>query len=405
MNAVDVDVLIVGAGPTGLSAATELRRRGIDRVLVVEREAEAGGIPRHSDHQGFGIRDLHRSLSGPAYARRLTETALRAGVDLRCGTTATLNEAGGIRLTSAAGLEDVATRATLLATGARERPRPARLIPGDRPAGILTTGQLQTWVAAGVPIGRRAVVLGAEHVSYSAVLSLRHAGVTTVAMVTDQSAGQSVRGATSAFRLALHVPLRTRTSIVGLEGRGRLESVILRDLDTGAEERLAADVLITSGDWIPDADLARRLGLGLDPSTRGPRADLGGGTELPGLYAAGNLVHPVETADRCALNGRRAAQHIAASLGQPTDSEYLVLHVTAPLSWAWPNLISAHTLPDRLVLRTDERIRRGRVIARQDERVVGSARLHGGVPNQHSWVDGTLLANAAPGVAVTLELG
>jgi NADPH-dependent 2,4-dienoyl-CoA reductase/sulfur reductase-like enzyme len=176
----EVDALVVGAGPAGLAAATALARAGMS-AIVVDREAELGGIPRHTDHVGYGTRTFHRLLRGPAYARAWVSRAERAGVDLRPATTVT-GWAGGdaacreVTTTSPAGTATIRAGAVLVATGTRERPRPARLVPGARPAGVLTTGALQQLVATRQPVGRRAVVIGAEHVSFSAVLTLRHAG-------------------------------------------------------------------------------------------------------------------------------------------------------------------------------------------------------------------------------------
>ena len=139
-----IDVLVVGGGPAGLSAAIALRRLGAGRVVVVEREQELGGIPRHTRHTGFGLRDLHRVLDGPAYARRLIDEADRAGVELRPGTSA-VGWSGGQTVDlvgPATPLAPEPARAVVLATGTRERPRSARLVPGDRPAGVLTTGAL-----------------------------------------------------------------------------------------------------------------------------------------------------------------------------------------------------------------------------------------------------------------------
>src|SRR5262249_16779158 len=127
-KSVDVDVLIVGAGPSGLAAALELRNRGVDRVLVVDREEHAGGIPRHAVHLGFGVRDMHRLLNGPQYAARYVRLAQRAGAEVRAGTTV-VEWVGNtaLALTSATGCEEITAAATLLATGCRERPRSARL--------------------------------------------------------------------------------------------------------------------------------------------------------------------------------------------------------------------------------------------------------------------------------------
>ena len=121
-----VDVLVVGAGPAGLAAAIELRRLGAGRVLVAEREQQPGGIPRHSDHAGYGVRDLHRILTGPAYARHYARAARDAGAELRCGATVTALDGARATITSGEGVETLTARAVLLATGCRERPRHAR---------------------------------------------------------------------------------------------------------------------------------------------------------------------------------------------------------------------------------------------------------------------------------------
>ena len=186
-----VDVVVVGAGPAGLSAAIELRRLGVGSVLVADRETEAGGVPRHCFHTGFGMRDLHRVMTGPAYARALASLATAAGAELRLGTTVTGFDAavsglegGSDRLgRGGRGQADQRPRgrdgraaAVLLATGCRERPRAARLIPGDRPAGVMTTGELQQRVYLGHErLACWAPVVGAEHVSFSAAATLAHA--------------------------------------------------------------------------------------------------------------------------------------------------------------------------------------------------------------------------------------
>ncbi|MDT7756824.1 MAG: hypothetical protein QOH27_2722, partial [Mycobacterium sp.] len=182
-----VAVAIIGGGPAGLTTAATLAPLIDGEVLVIEREAGTGGIPRHSDHPGYGIRDLKRFIGGPAYARRLTDTARGAGAHLETEAMVT-GWAGDRRLqvTSPRGRRVVEADAVVLATGARERPRPARLIPGDRPDGVYTTGQLQNLVHLNhAKVGTRAVVIGAELVSWSAVMTLRKAGCATVAMTSN----------------------------------------------------------------------------------------------------------------------------------------------------------------------------------------------------------------------------
>ena len=185
MKRLHVTTLVIGGGPAGLTAATGLAPHS--DVLVLEREAVAGGIPRHCDHSGFGLRDLHRNLRGPAYAERLVKRAEGAGVRIMTSAMVTgWHDAHTVEVTSPGGRFLVDADAIVIATGARERPRHARVIPGDRPDGIYNTGQLQQAVHLHHQrIGHRAVVVGSELVSWSAVMTLREAGCSTVLVATS----------------------------------------------------------------------------------------------------------------------------------------------------------------------------------------------------------------------------
>ncbi len=307
-----VPVVIVGAGPAGLRAARELAPRVDGEVLVLDREATAGGIPRHSDHPGYGMRDLGRVMGGPAYARRLVTDAERAGARIRTNAMVTgWADEHSLEVTSPEGRQVIHGDAVILATGARERPRAARWVPGDRPGGVLTTGELQQLVhLEHLPVGSRAVVVGAELVSWSAVLTLRQAGVETVALVTEYPRPESYAAFTVPGRVALRVPVRTSTRVVGLVGRGRLTGVEVEHRETGARETIACDTVVFTGDWIPDHELARSGGIALDPGTSGPRVDTALRTDRPGVFAAGNVLHPVDTADVAALDGAHVARSV-----------------------------------------------------------------------------------------------
>ncbi|MEY2445485.1 MAG: hypothetical protein QOE00_2065 [Ilumatobacteraceae bacterium] len=313
MSTVGRHVAIVGGGPSGLSAAIELRRLGMQHVTVYEREQHAGGIPRHTNHLGFGVRDLHRMMRGPRYARTLTDRAVAAGVDLRIGTP----------LFSLHGLD---ADAVILATGVRERPRSARLVPGDRPIGIFTTGSVQQLAMAGLRIGSRAVIVGAEHVSFSAILTLAHAGCRTVAMITPLPRHQSYGVVKLATASARRVPVLAGVDIAEIVGHGHVERVVLTDGRT-----IECDTVVFTGGWIPDNELARRSGLEMDPAINGPVVDHTFATSREGIFAVGNLVHRVAAADRCALEGRAVAaavirwcsSHDVGSLHRPGDGSGL----------------------------------------------------------------------------------
>lgn len=376
----DVAVVIVGGGPSGLTAAAALAPTVDGRVLVLEREAQTGGIPRHSDHLGYGLRDLRRFVSGPAYARRVTDAARDAGAELE--TEAMVTGWAGDRtleVTSPRGRRVVTADAVVLATGARERPRTARLIPGDRPDGVYTTGQLQNLVHLHhADVGSRAVVVGSELVSWSAVLTLREAGCATVAMVTGQPRSESYAAFRIPGRALLRGPVLTRHRVVSIDGKHRVRSVSVEDLDTGVRTSIDCDTVITTGDWIPDHELARTAGLAMDSATRGPLVDAALRTSRPGVFAVGNLLHPVDTADCAALDGRHVARAVRDWLsGKPKTDNAIRITTRAPFRWVTPQLVAADggAAPrGDLLFWVDEYHRAPRLRASQDGRVIGRAR-------------------------------
>jgi glycerol-3-phosphate dehydrogenase len=311
------DVLIVGAGPAGLTAAAALAPQIDGEVLVLEREAAGGGIPRHCDHAGFGLRDLRTFTSGPAYARRLVAGALRAGA--RIQTRAMVTGWSGertVEVTSPGGVERVCADAIILATGARERPRPARLVAGDRPAGVFTTGQLQNLVhLQHRSPGSRAVIVGAELVSWSAALTLRKAGCRPVLMTSEHDRPEAYGALSIGGRFALRLELATRSRVARIIGRGRVEAVELEQIDTGVRRTVDCDTVIFTADWMPDSELARTGGLQIDHRTRGPVIDTAQATSAPGVFAIGNLVHPADAADVAALDGRAVVGSVLGHLG------------------------------------------------------------------------------------------
>jgi thioredoxin reductase len=387
----NLGVLVIGGGPAGLATARALALGGVDDVLVIDRERDAGGIPRHCHHNGFGLRDLHRSLSGPRYAAELVRRTLAAGVRIETETVATgWRSRGVISLTSPAGVRTVSANVVVLATGARERPRPARLVAGDRPDGVFTTGALQQWAQKPqLSVGRRAIVVGAEHVSYSAVLTLRSAGVRTLAMVTEAPHHQTYAAFAAAMRWGLRVPLLTNTEVAAVGGHGRVRDVDVRNTVTGARRTIAVDTVVFTGDWIPDNELARSAGVALDPASRGPVVDTTGSSTVADLYAVGNLVHPAETADIVALRAAAVGASMArrTAIASRSSREVAVeLAVAAPLLWCSPGRLSvgdgAPALPHGLIMRTSQFHHRPTVVIEQGDRRLARFHLREAVPNR-----------------------
>jgi NADPH-dependent 2,4-dienoyl-CoA reductase/sulfur reductase-like enzyme len=335
------DVVILGAGAAGLAAAVRLAELGIKNLVVLDREGEPGGVPRHCGHVAFGLREFHRLLSGPAYARRLAGTAL--GLDLRMHTTVTAIEPEGhVRVVHPeSGPATLSGRAVLLAFGVRETPRSTRLVSGDRPAGVTTTGALQQLVyLSRIRPFKRAVIVGSELVAFSALLTLRHGGIEAAAMIEEGPRITARRPSDWIARLALGVPVLTGTKLVAIRGLDRVEAVEIER--EGRRETIACDGVVFTGRFRPETAILARSHLALDPGTDGPSIDQHWRCSDPAFFAAGNLLHPVETAGIAWAEGRAAAGDIAASLAGrlPPATASVAVQVTAPLKYIYPQRLS-----------------------------------------------------------------
>jgi thioredoxin reductase len=308
------EVVVIGGGPTAAGAVRALARRGQRDVVVLEREPEAGGIPRHCGHTGYGLAEYGRLMTGPSFGRCLA-AELGAGSDLRRRHTVRgLQPGGRLSVVGPEGSYELIARAVLLATGARETPRSARLVGGIRAPGIMTTGTLQQFVyLQGTRPARRVVIIGTELVSFSAILTCRHAGIEIAAMIGEGARTLARWPADLVSRHAFGVPVLRGAHLEAIEGGQSVTGLRLRHA-SGETSLILCDGVIFTGKFRPEtALLADHPGL-IDPGSRGPSIDQFRRLALPGYFAAGNLVHPVETAGRCFRDGMAAGEAIADHL-------------------------------------------------------------------------------------------
>jgi hypothetical protein len=198
-------------------------------------------------------------------------------------------------------------------------------------------------------------------------------------MTTQYPSPESYAAFNIGGKLALRVPVTARTRVVRVMGRPRVEAIEIENLDSGDRRVVECDTVVFTGDWIPDHELARLAGLDLDPGTGGPLTDTALRTSRPGTFAAGNLLHPVDTADIAALDGRHVADQVRAWLaGQRPDARAVRLRTQKPFRWVAPGVLRpGDPAPSRrrLLLWTDDLVRMPRVTAIQDGRVIGLRRL------------------------------
>ena len=280
------DVVIIGGGPAGLSAARRLSELGI-AATVLEREQQAGGVPRHCGHMGFGWDSHRRIWTGPHFAARLREDS--KDLDVRTGHTVLGIDGDVLRVQNQHGISDMTAQRIILATGTRETPRSARFVGGSRPRGVMTTGALQANVyLQNFRPFQRPVIIGSEWVSFSAILTCRHIGIRPVAMIEAKDHITAPRPADLVAKLVYGVPVWTRTTLIAIEGRTQVEAV---EIETGGERRhVACGGVIFTGEWVPEAALL---------------------VNRPKVTLAGNVHGDLKTSGACWREGRAIAETIA----------------------------------------------------------------------------------------------
>lgn len=372
---------IVGGGTAGLALAAELRRLGIDEVVVLEREGEAGGVPRHCGHFPFGVREHGRLLKGPAYARRNVDVALGLGVFLCTATTVTKILPGGhLELTTPDGRAELQAKRVVLCTGVREASRAQRFIGGDRPSGVLTTGALQSLVyLKGRRPFLRPVILGSELVSLSAIGTCRHLGMRPVAMVEEEER-IIARPIFRPYLTLCSVLLMTGAATPRIIGADRVEAVEFTD-PSRKVVRVETDGVIISGRFRPESALLRVSHLDVDPGTGGPVVDQYGQCSDPAYYSAGNLLRPAETSSWCWQEGVATAKRVAQDLatGSVQAGRSVRIRPTDPaIRFALPQRLTFSGRPggmEHLQLGLNRSVR-GILKARSGSRTIDEARIN-----------------------------
>ncbi|MEG0864148.1 MAG: FAD-dependent oxidoreductase [Clostridia bacterium] len=315
-----VDVLIIGAGPAGLAAATAAREAGVENLLVLEREQNMGGILRQCIHNGFGLHRFKEELTGPEYAQRDIDRVKELGIDVRCGTTVlSVDEERFVTaISKERGLQLFEAGAIVLAMGCRERPRGALATPGTRCAGIYSAGTAQKFVnLEGYMPGTRVVILGSGDIGLIMARRMTLQGAKVLACVELMPYSGGLNRNIVQCLQDYDIPLLLSHTVTDIEGRERLSGVTVAQVDenrmpiAGTEKHFDCDTLLLSVGLIPENELSQQANVELSPLTQGALVDDSLQTSQPGIFACGNVLHVHDLVDFVSAESFKAGKAAA----------------------------------------------------------------------------------------------
>ena len=317
----EYELVIIGGGPAGLAAAVAAHKAGVTDILILERDNELGGILNQCIHNGFGLHTFKEELTGPEYADRFIQQAKELNIPYKLNTMV-LDLAPDKTVTAMNredGLFQIKPKAVVLAMGCRERPRGALNIPGFRPAGIYTAGTAQRLVnMEGYLPGRKCVILGSGDIGLIMArrMTLEGAEVKVVAELMPYSGGLK-RNIVQCLD-DYGIPLKLSHTVVDIKGRERVEAIVIAQVDEklrpipGTEIEYECDTLLLSCGLLPENELSRAAGVDINPLTNGPRVNEQLETNVPGVFAAGNVLHVHDLVDFVSEEASAAGRHAAA---------------------------------------------------------------------------------------------
>ena len=384
----NVDLVIIGGGPAGLAAAVAARKAGVENLLILERDSELGGILNQCIHNGFGLHTFKEELTGPEYAARFIAQAEELQIPYKLNTMV-LDLAADKTVTAmnkTDGLFQLHPKAVILAMGCRERPRGALNIPGYRPAGIYTAGTAQRLVnMEGYLPGRKVVILGSGDIGLIMArrMTLEGAQVQVVAELMPYSGGlkRNIVQCLDDFG----IPLKLSHTVVDIQGKERVEGITLARVENGkpvpgTEEHYDCDTLLLSCGLLPENELSRAAGVALSPITSGPLVNESLETSIPGVFAAGNVLHVHDLVDFVSMESEALARHAAAYVeGKGIDPCTLDVKCGEGVGHTIPQKVSGKN-DFSLSLRVRNHYRDCRIVVRQNGVEVAAKKMKKAIP-------------------------
>ena len=356
------DIVIIGGGPAGLAAAVSARENGIQDILILERDKELGGILNQCIHNGFGLHTFKEELTGPEYAGRFIKQVMDLSIEYKLHTM--VMDISSDKIVTAMnreeGLFEIQAGAVILAMGCRERSRGALNIPGYRPAGIYSAGTAQRYVnIEGRMPGKKVVILGSGDIGLIMArrMTFEGAKVQVVAELMPYSGGLK-RNIVQCLD-DYNIPLKLSHTVVDIKGKDRVEAVTIAQVDEklkpipGTEETYECDTLLLSCGLIPENELSGKLGVELSPVTSGPVVNESLETNIPGVFACGNVLHVHDLVDyvseEAGAAGTFAAEYVTQQFAE--DATEINICPEGGVRYTVPSSVHPHRMQDKQIVR------------------------------------------------------
>ena len=345
------DLVIIGGGPAGMSAAVAAYESGIRDIVILERDSALGGILQQCIHNGFGLHKFGEELTGPEYAWRYEQRVRELGIPVKLNTM--VLDIGADKTVTATNEEDgvftLKAKAIILAMGCRERSKGALNIPGTRPAGIYSAGTAQKLVnIKGLMVGKKVVILGSGDIGLIMArrMTLEGAKVEAVCELMPYSGGlaRNIEQCLNDF----NIPLKLSHTIVKIHGKDRVCGVTVAEVDENrkpikeTEEYIECDTILLSVGLIPENELSRSAGIELSRITSGAVVNQDRQTTREGIFACGNVLHVHDlvdyVSDEAEIAGKSAAEYIRNGMG---NTESINLETDGKIRYTVPQCITA----------------------------------------------------------------
>ncbi|EOU1825283.1 FAD-dependent oxidoreductase [Clostridium perfringens] len=413
------DLVVVGGGPAGLAAAYEAHENGVEKILIIERDKELGGILNQCIHNGFGLHTFKEELTGPEYAGRFIDMVEGTNIEVMLDTMVLEIEGKIIHaINTEKGYLTIEAEAIVLAMGCRERTRGAISIPGDRPSGIFTAGAAQRFInMEGYMVGKKVVILGSGDIGLIMArrMTLEGAKVEAVVELMPYS-----NGLTRNIIQCLEdygIPLYLSHTVIDVKGDGRLEKVIIAKVDEnrqpikGTEIEFDADTLLLSVGLIPENELSKNAGVELDLRTNGLVVSESMETNREGIFACGNVVHVHDLVDFVTEEAKNAGKNAAKYIkGKKRLNHFTEIKNGENISYTVPQKFEIESLDGNLnvFMRVRNVFKNKQIVVRDEEgNVIQSFKKPHVVPAEMERITilKDKLKNAKGAITISLEDG